>query len=81
VLEPGAHLGAALVAHGAAEGGDLVVVGDDHTALAGGHLLIGVEGEGSGIAKGAELATAIVGPEGLAGVVNDAQIVLRSDLC
>ncbi len=79
VREP-AHAGvAALIAHGLAESGDLVVVGDDHAALAGGDLLVGIEAEDTRVAEAAGHAALVICAERFAGVLDHTQLVLSGD--
>ena len=54
VLEPVVGRVAALIAQGADAFGERVVAGDDHSAFAGGDLLIGVEGEDGGVSEAAD---------------------------
>ena len=62
VLEPRAHLAAALVAEAPTGGGELVIVRDDHAAFTGGDLLVRVEGEAAGGAEAADGAPRYVAP-------------------
>ena len=77
------HALAALVAQGAAGGGEGVVVGDDHAAFAGGDLLVGVEGEDAGPAEASRSARspgATCPPKPFAGVFDQDQLVLLGEL-
>ncbi len=81
VVEPHPRMGepcgrvAALVSHGAGEVGQVVVVGDDHAALAGGDLLVGVEGEHAAVAEVAGGPAAEVPAQGLAAILDHGQLV------
>ena len=76
VLQPGIADGAALVAQGAHEIGGGGIICDDNPALAGGDLLVGVEGEYAEIANGPGRAALVFGSESLAGVFDDRQLIL-----
>ena len=75
---------AALAAQGAADVGEVVVVGDDHPAFAGGDLLVGVEAEDAGAAEGADGSLAAgdgdASAEAFAGVFDEHQLVLLGEL-
>ncbi len=68
-----------LIAVRAAEVGDAVVVGDDHAALAGGDLLVGVEAEDSGVAEGADGFAAVLASQPLARIFNHSNLVPAGD--
>lgn len=51
--------------------GELVVVGYDHPAFAGGDKLVGVKAEGADVAKASARLAAIGLPVHLSGVLND----------
>jgi hypothetical protein len=68
-----------LIAQGPEKGLPARPAGDDHPPLAGGHLLVGVEGEDRGVPEGARLAAFVFGPDGLAGVLDHRQTVGPSD--
>ena len=80
MLEPGIAGGAALVAQGAHETGGFVIIGHDHAALAGGDLLVGVEGVDAIVAQAAGLAALVFGAQRFAGILYDRQPVLVGDL-
>ena len=74
------HAVAALVAERLTDGGEGIVVGDDHSALAGRDLLVGIEAENSGAAEGADGAAGELAAETLAGVFDEDQFVFLGDL-
>ena len=80
VLEPGAVVAAALVAQALEQAPVLLGVGDDDAALAGGHLLVRIEGEDRRHAVTAYRLALVLGAERLAGVVDQRQPVLVGDL-
>ena len=71
---------ATLIPQATAECSEVGVVRDDHAALAGGQLLVAVEGEDAHVADRANLATTIVGGNGFAGVFNDMEVELTGEL-
>src|SRR5215207_1658204 len=80
MLEPGAHLVAALVGHAAAQGLHLVPVGNDYTALTGGHLLVRVETKRPASTYRAGLTTPVLRPNTLARIGDNLQPVPVGDL-
>ena len=70
VHEPGAVVGAALVAQAGQRAGELVVIGQDDAALGGRELLVGVEAVDGRVAERAELAAVVGTVDGLAGVLD-----------
>src|SRR6516225_2009208 len=79
MTQPGAILSATLVAHAAAKLGEIGIVGNDHSALAGGHLLVGIEGETGQVAERTRLLSAIGSADGLAGILDDLEVILAGD--
>src|SRR5215510_7707288 len=79
MIQPGTILSATLVAHAAAKPGEIGIVGNDHSALARGHLLVGIEGETGQVAECARLLSAIGSADGLAGILDDLEVVLVGD--
>ena len=76
MVEPAHVDGAALVALAAQTRRRVGVGGDDHAALPGGHLLVGVEGEGGEVAAGPDHpALRVDRAERLAGVLEDPEAV------
>ena len=73
VVEPGVEDVAALVAQRAEQLRPVLATGDDHPALAGGDLLVRIEGEHRGIAQRASLPILISGADGFAGVLDHRQ--------
>ena len=51
--------------------GHLWIIGDDHSTFAGGHILVGVEGEDGDAGKGADSLTFVFGPHGVGRVFDD----------
>ena len=80
MLEPGIAGGAALVAQGAHETGGLVIIGDDDAALAGGDLLVGVEGVDAIIAQAPGLAALVFRAERFTRILDDRQAIDRGNL-
>ena len=68
------------VAQAAAALGQAVVVGDDHAALAGGDMLVGVEAEGADVAEAAAGPSLVGLAMHLGGVLDDLQAVLPRDV-
>ena len=87
VHQPRPVVGAPLVGQALQQPVQVVVVGEDHPALGGGELLVGVEAVHRRVAEGAELPAVVVTVDGLAGVLHDPQAVAprdvhqRGDLC
>lgn len=59
---------------------DLWVTGGDHPPLAGGHVLCGIEAEDADVPDGPGPSAVVLGAVGLAGVLNDQNVPLFSDL-
>src|SRR5205823_8416813 len=70
------HSLASLVTQRATRRGEGVVVGDDHPALAGGDLLIGIEPEDTGAPKPADRSRPGKSAEALAGIFDQDQLIL-----
>ncbi len=79
VAEPGAGFAPALIAEGDADIGQMSIVGENHTALAGRDLLIGVECKDGHFAEGSCLSAVQFGAEGLAAVLDDGEVVFLGD--
>lgn len=81
VIHPGSGVVASLIGEASKDLGVRVVVGDDDTALAGGHLLVGIEGEDGGfdVRIAADAVAVAFGSDGLAGVLYDREVVLAGD--
>ncbi len=79
VLQPGVTGRAALVAQGAHEICRLLVIGDDHPALAGGDLLVRVEGKHTVIPQGTGRAAFVGTAQSFAGILDHRQVVLFGD--
>lgn len=81
VVEPEPGLPAALVAHAPAEGGDALIIRDDHPAFAGGDLLVRVKGEDrrTGPRAVAALYPLVLRPQGFTGVLDDDKPVPPGD--
>src|SRR5438046_1367745 len=75
-----AHAFAALIAERAAIVGKGVIVGDDHPALAGGDLLVGIKRENAGAAERSDRPRARKSAEALAAIFDENQLVLSRDL-
>ena len=74
------HSLTALVSQGAAGGGEIVVVGDDHPSFAGGDLLVGIKGEDAGPAERSDRPLADAAAEPFAGIFHQHQLVLLGEL-
>ncbi len=70
---------AALVAQTAVEISPVLVVGDNHSSFAGGHLLVGIKGKHRRVGQRSRAAFFILGPDCFASVFDDDEIVLASD--
>ena len=80
VDEPGAVVGAPLVAQAVQLARQHRVVGEHHPALGGGELLVGVEAVDGRVAERAELAPVVRAVDRLAGVLHPGQAVALGDL-
>ena len=78
--QPAGAPAAALITERIAQLGQVFVVGDDHPAFAGGHLLVGIEGKHADVAEGAGFAAVQGRAECLAAVFDDGQTVFLGDI-
>ena len=54
----------------------LLVVGDEHTAFAGGDVLVGEEAERSAVANGAEFLALVLRQRAVASILNHLEVML-----
>ena len=80
MTEPRVEDVASLVPQRRADRRATLVVGDDHAALSGRHLLVRVEGEDSGIAERAHRAALVARADRLAGILDDGETVTARDV-
>ena len=71
MLQPGAAFGTPLIAQALHEPGEPSVARHDDPALAGRHLLVRIERERRGRTEAADPPAAILGAQGLAGIVDE----------
>ena len=79
MAEPRAAFVATLITKGDAHIGQVVIVGENHTAFAGGDLLIGIKGEDGHFAEGAGLFAFQLGAEGFTAILEDGEVVSFGD--
>src|SRR5262249_23522446 len=79
VREPAVEHVAALIAQAAEERVPSLLGRDDHAALAGRDLLVGVEGEHAGLPQAADRPPTIAGADRLAGVLDDGNAVRAAE--
>src|SRR5208283_6116507 len=79
MFKPVARVRPALIAQCPDLRGNARIFGNDGSAFARGDLLIGIESEDAGISPAADFPAVVFRANGLAGILNDAEMMLPSD--
>ena len=74
-----AHRAHTVAADQACLGSHLLVVGDEHTAFAGGDVLVGEEAERGTVADGSEFLAFVLRQRAVAGILNHLEVVLAGN--
>src|ERR1700723_3494565 len=76
VTQPGGIFVTSLVTHAATQAGDVLVVRNDHAALGGCHLLVGIEREGGSISEGTHTPPSKFAAKRLTSVLDNDEAIL-----